>query len=132
VKALQDETLRQAARQRLRLLGMTDAVIAQVEQSGTVQARSTVRLPRAGLLAELMVRPGMTVSAGMSLARVNGLGTVWVEAAVPQAQGPLLRVGQLAELLLPGEAITAPRQDQRHLAAGQRRGQDLARAPGAA
>ena len=104
VKALQDETLRQAARQRLRLLGMTDAVIAQVEQSGTVQARTTVRLPRAGLLAELMVRPGMTVSAGMSLARVNGLGTVWVEAAVPQAQGPLLRVGQPAELLLPGEA----------------------------
>ena len=55
-------------------------------------------------VAELMVRPGMTVSAGMSLARVNGLGTVWVEAAVPQAQGPLLRVGQPAELLLPGEA----------------------------
>ena len=48
VKALQDETLRQAARHRLRLLGMTDAVIAQVEQSGTVQARTTVRLPRAG------------------------------------------------------------------------------------
>lgn len=104
VRALKDETLRQAARQRLRLLGMPEAVIEQLEQGGAVQARSTVRLPRAGLLAELMVRPGMTVSAGMSLARVNGLGTVWVEAAVPQAQGPLLSVGQPAELLVPGEA----------------------------
>jgi Cu(I)/Ag(I) efflux system membrane fusion protein len=104
VKALQDEPLRQAARQRLRLLGMPEAVIEQVEQRAAVQARTTVRLPRAGLLAELMVRPGMTVAAGMSLARVNGLGTVWVEAAVPQAQGPLLRVGQPAELLVPGEA----------------------------
>lgn len=104
VKALQDEALRQAARQRLRLLGMPEELIERLEQSGAVQARSTVRLPRAGLLAELMVRPGMTVAAGMSLARVNGLATVWVEAAVPQAQGPLLRVGQPAELLLPGEA----------------------------
>ncbi len=104
VKALKDEPLRQAARQRLRLLGMTDAVIEQMERSGAVQARTTVRLPQAGLLAELMVRPGMTVTAGMSLARVNGLATVWVEAAVPQAQGSLLRVGQPAELLLPGEA----------------------------
>ncbi len=104
VLALKDEPLRQAARQRLRLLGMTEALIEQLEHSGTVQARTTVRLPQAGLLAELMVRPGMTVSAGMSLARVNGLATVWVEAAVPQAQGPLLRVGQPAELLVPGEA----------------------------
>jgi Cu(I)/Ag(I) efflux system membrane fusion protein len=46
VKALKDETLRQAARQRLRLLGMTDPVIEQLERSGTVQARTTVRLPR--------------------------------------------------------------------------------------
>jgi Cu(I)/Ag(I) efflux system membrane fusion protein len=72
-------------------------------------------------VAELMVRQGMTVSAGMSLARVNGLGTVWVEAAVPEAQsGPLL-LGQGQ----PRRAAVARRgaaraQDQRHPAAGQR------------
>ena len=32
---------------------------------------------------ELMVRSGMSVAPGMTLARINGLGTVWLEVALP-------------------------------------------------
>jgi len=44
----------------------------------------------------------------MTLARINGLGTVWLEAAVPEAQAAAVQVGQKAEVrlaALPGEVI---------------------------
>lgn len=96
-----DAALAQAARTRLVLLGMPERLIAQIDASGQPQAVTTITAPSGGLIAELMVRQGMTVAAGMTLARINGLGTVWVEAAVPEALGAALRLGQAAELRLP-------------------------------
>ena len=110
VKALKDEALTAAVRQRLALLGMPDALIAQVERSGQPQGRYTVVAPSGGLLVELMVRQGMTVAPGMSLARINGLGTVWMEVAVPEAQAASVQHGQSAQLrfaAFPGEVFKA-------------------------
>jgi Cu(I)/Ag(I) efflux system membrane fusion protein len=90
------------------LLGMPASLIQQVERTGEVQALITVTAPAGGLVQELMVRPGMTVSQGMSLARITGLSTVWVEAAVAQAQAGLARVGEPVEVVLdafPGETL---------------------------
>ena len=108
VRATGDAALAQAARARLVLLGMAEPLIARIEASGQPQAVTTIAAPIGGLIAELNVRQGMTVSAGMTLARINGLGTVWVEAAVPEAQGAAVRPGQDAELRLsafPGEVL---------------------------
>ncbi len=98
VQALGDVALTQAARQRLLLLGMSEALISRLEQTREPNARITVTAPQGGLIAELMVRQGMTVSPGMSLTRINGLGSVWVEVAVPESQGGQVAVGQSAEL----------------------------------
>lgn len=103
-----DDALARAARTRLVLLGMSERLIERVESSGQPQPVTTIVAPTGGLIAELMVRQGMTVSAGMTLARINGLGTVWVEAAVPEALGAAVRLGQAAELRLaafPGEVL---------------------------
>ncbi|MFX4486014.1 efflux RND transporter periplasmic adaptor subunit, partial [Acinetobacter baumannii] len=57
----------------------------------------------------LGVRQGMTVSASETLAEVNGLGTVWLNAAVPEAMAGQLRLGQSAHATLaafPGERFT--------------------------
>lgn len=101
VRGTGDATLAAAARQRLLLLGMPAALVERVERSGQPEAVSTIASPLGGLLAELMVRQGMTVAAGMTLARINGLGTVWVEAAVPEALAAAVRIGQGAEVRLP-------------------------------
>ncbi|HEY1129603.1 MAG TPA: efflux RND transporter periplasmic adaptor subunit [Roseateles sp.] len=98
VRALGDAALGAASRQRMLLLGMPESLVAAVERSGQVQARYTVVAPQGGLIAELMVRQGMAVSAGMSLARINGLGSVWFEVAVPEAQAGVVAMGQTAEL----------------------------------
>jgi Cu(I)/Ag(I) efflux system membrane fusion protein len=42
----------------------------------------------------------MTVSAGATLAKIDGIETVWLEAAVPEAQGALATVGGSVEVRL--------------------------------
>lgn len=103
-----DTALTAAARQRLTLLGMPTALVQQVERTGEVQALTTVHAPTGGLVQELMVRPGMTVSQGMNLARITGLSTVWLEAALPEVQAATARVGEPVEVTLaafPGETL---------------------------
>lgn len=82
-----------AARQRMRLAGMSDEHIRLVESSGRTQPRLAVRTPVGGVVTELAVREGMTVAPGMTLARINGLATVWAHAEVPESQAALLRPG---------------------------------------
>jgi membrane fusion protein, copper/silver efflux system len=82
-----------AARQRLRQAGMNEAQVALVERSGQTQARFTLAAPIGGVVTELLAREGMTVMAGATLFRINGLATVWANAEVPESQAGLLRVG---------------------------------------
>jgi Cu(I)/Ag(I) efflux system membrane fusion protein len=109
IKATGDMPLTQAARQRLVLLGMPAGVIDQVERSGQPATLQTITAPAAGVITELMVRSGMSVAPGMTLARINGLATVWLEAALPEAQAALMQPGQPVEArfpALPGEVVT--------------------------
>ncbi|HEX6136861.1 MAG TPA: efflux RND transporter periplasmic adaptor subunit [Casimicrobiaceae bacterium] len=91
----------EGARQRMRLVGMSDAQIRAVESSGSVQARMTVTAPIGGVVGELAAREGMTVMAGAPLFRLNGLSTVWVNAEVPESAAARVR---------PGNAVTARAQ----------------------
>ena len=81
------------ARQRMRLVGMSDEQIRQVETSGKTQTRITVTAPIAGVVVELMAREGMTVAPGATLFRISGLSTVWANAEVPESQAALVRPG---------------------------------------
>jgi Cu(I)/Ag(I) efflux system membrane fusion protein len=82
-----------AARARMHQAGMNDEQIRLVESSGRVQARLTIRAPIGGVVTELVAREGMTMTPGMTAARINGLETVWANAEVPESQAALLRPG---------------------------------------
>ena len=108
VKAVGDAPLTQAARQRLLLLGMPAATVDRIERTGQPVALQTISAPAGGVISELMVRAGMTVAPGMTLARINGLGTVWLEAALPEVQAAAIQPGQAVEArfaALPGEVV---------------------------
>ena len=95
-----DRALIAASRQRLRLLGI---------QSGSGGSGwTTIRSPIGGVIQTLDVRRGMTLNAGQTLAQVSGLGTLWLNAAVPEAQAGLVKLGSpvRAELTaFPGESF---------------------------
>ena len=97
-----------AARQRMRQTGMSEEQIRLVESSGRTHPRITLSAPISGVLSELMVREGMTVTPGTTLARINGLSTVWAQAEVPESQSALVRPGakvQARSAAAPGETF---------------------------
>lgn len=89
------------ARQRMRLAGMTDDQIRSVESSGKVQARLTVFAPIGGVVSELAIREGMTVMAGAPMFKINGVGTIWVNADVPENMSAQVRPGNSVEARAP-------------------------------
>ncbi len=102
-------TLVDAARQRMRLVGMSDEQIRLVESSGKSQARITLTAPIGGVVVELMAREGMTVMPGATLFRINGLSSVWANAEVPESQAALIRPGskvQASSAAAPGTNLT--------------------------
>ena len=108
LRGLNEPQLVSAARQRLRLAGMPQNMIAQLEKSGRASPVWTITSPISGVVEALDIREGMTIQAGDSLARINGLESVWLEVAVPEAQVAEIEAGQLVNARLPaypGEAI---------------------------
>ncbi|MGC3963359.1 MAG: efflux RND transporter periplasmic adaptor subunit [Rhodocyclaceae bacterium] len=105
-----DAELAAASRSRLLQLGMTASQVVALERTNTPQAVLTVSAPRGGMLAEWSVREGMIVTAGQTLARINGLSSVWVEADVPEAQSSALKPGTPVRVRIaasPDDAIAA-------------------------
>lgn len=95
------EGLLEGARQRMRLVGMTEDQIRLVESTGKVHARLSVSAPVSGVVVELGARDGMTVMAGAPLFRINGLHTVWVNAEVAENQASEVRPGNRVEARTP-------------------------------
>jgi Cu(I)/Ag(I) efflux system membrane fusion protein len=87
--------LQGAARNRLRVLGMDEGQIRSLRGGS---AHVVLRAPHDGVVSQLDVREGQRVQAGMPLMTIVGLATVWVEAAIPQAQ---------AAGIVPGTHVTA-------------------------
>ncbi len=119
-----DAGLISAARERLRLLGMSDGLIHTLERGGRPRPIITISTPIGGVIQKLDVRPGMTVAMGQSLAEVNSLSSVWVTAAVPETQAGLVREGQGVSVTLtayPGETFSGHVQAVLPLVAGDSR-----------
>ncbi|VAV88087.1 Cobalt/zinc/cadmium efflux RND transporter, membrane fusion protein, CzcB family [hydrothermal vent metagenome] len=85
-----------ASRARMRLLGMPDSLIKRVARTRKPHSLYTVRSPIGGTIESLSVRQGMTLAEGQPLAQINGLGTVWLNAAIPEARASEIHVGQRA------------------------------------
>jgi Cu(I)/Ag(I) efflux system membrane fusion protein len=102
--------LTKAARQRLRLLGVSDSQIDAVAKRGTPDESVAFPSPASGFVIEKNVVEGASVDAGMRLFRIAALGKVWVEADVYEADLSRVRVGQSAQVTLdylPGRSYDA-------------------------
>lgn len=97
-----------AARRRLRLLGVPGEQIEAILQSETLQDTVTISAPVSGRVMEKMVNAGAYVSTGQPLFTVLNLETLWLELEAFEHQLPLIQPGQRIEvelLALPDETL---------------------------
>jgi membrane fusion protein, copper/silver efflux system len=87
------QSIRDAARQRLIVLGVPATTIVAIEQTRKPHAATTIVASVSGVVSELAVREGAAFVEGAPLARINGLTNVWVNAQVPEAQVSLVHEG---------------------------------------
>lgn len=91
------QAIRDAARQRLTVLGVPEATIRQIEKERKTSATTTVFAPSEGVVTDLPVREGAAFMPGAPLFRINGLATVWVNAQIPEAQVSMIPTGSTVE-----------------------------------
>ena len=99
-------SLRGAARNRLRLLGMPDESVRRLDRGGAPQRTYPVVSRASGVVTKIGARQGAQVSPGQSIVTVQGLGRVLVVADVPEASLGGVHRGQPAEIIFsayPGE-----------------------------
>lgn len=97
--------LRAPARARLEALGLDARQIRDLRPGAL---RIVLRAPITGVISALDVREGDEVRAGMPLLTVNGLDSVWLDAAIPQAEATGLTAGtpvQARVSALPGRTL---------------------------
>jgi len=75
---------------------------AQADTRGVGKARAQARLlsPINGVIAARLVEPGSTLVGGQVAFQVIDPNTLWVETRIAQQQAGLIRVGQVAEIVL--------------------------------
>jgi len=101
-----------AVRNRLKILGKTEAEIDALGRAEKMDAVAYVVAPIAGTVTDRQVGPGQYLQAGASnpAYTVGDLSTVWLVANVRETDAPYVRKGQTVEvrtLALPDRAFMA-------------------------
>jgi cobalt-zinc-cadmium efflux system membrane fusion protein len=106
------ETALEAARNRLRILGLTEEAITAFQTKGQIDPSTTIFAPIAGTVVQRKIGPGQFVSAGATdpVFVIGDLSTVWVTAFVRETEAAAVAVGQdmtFRVLALPGRELNA-------------------------
>jgi len=92
-----------AARERLRLLGLTADEIAAIESSGKPQANLTLTSPFSGVVLEKSVVEGQFIGPDQNLFTIADLRTIWALADVYEQDISSARLGQTATMKMTGD-----------------------------
>jgi len=106
------QTAMEAARNKLRILGLTDEDIATFQEKGRINPEITIFAPLAGTVVQRKIGPGQYVNAGASdpVYVIGDLSTVWMTAFVRESDCANVAVGQEVTfnvLALPGRPLSA-------------------------
>jgi len=97
-----------AAREKLRLFGITPEQIAAVEDGSFDADRLTIFAPIGGVVTHLAVREGDYVQTGTPIATIADLSRLWLDIEAYESQLPMLRWGQRVTFTVeahPGEVF---------------------------
>jgi Cu(I)/Ag(I) efflux system membrane fusion protein len=97
-----NESLIEAAKRRLMLLNLTDAQIADLEQTQKPVQSIVLYSPGTGYVMTRNAYPGQRVTAETELYTIADLSGVWVMADVFEIDAQRVLVGQGAQVTIPG------------------------------
>jgi cobalt-zinc-cadmium efflux system membrane fusion protein len=105
-------TALEAARSRLRILGLLEDEVTALQDRGVVRRATAIYAPIDGTVVARKIGPGQYVRSdlGDALYTIADLSTMWLKANVPENEIPLIRVGQEIEVkvtALPDRVIKA-------------------------
>jgi membrane fusion protein, heavy metal efflux system len=106
------QTAMEAARNKLRILGLTDEDIATFQEKRRINPETTIFAPIGGTVVQRKIGPGQFVNAGASdpVYVIGDLSTVWLTAFVRETDSANVAVGQdvtFNVLALPGRPLSA-------------------------
>ncbi|MEZ6242111.1 MAG: efflux RND transporter periplasmic adaptor subunit [Phycisphaerales bacterium] len=107
MRAATEDTLT-AAREKLRLFGLTSEQIGSVERGEYNSDRLTIYSPISGVVTDLAAREGDYLKTGQAIATVADLSRLWLDLEAYESQLPLLRWGQRVAFTVeahPGETF---------------------------
>ncbi|MGB8226917.1 MAG: efflux RND transporter periplasmic adaptor subunit, partial [Sedimentisphaerales bacterium] len=97
-----------AAREKLRLLGLTGEQIQEVEKTGQPTDHVTITSPIGGIVIEKNANQGMYIDTGTKIYTIADLSEVWVKLDAYESDLVWLRYGQKVEIdveAYPGEVF---------------------------
>jgi cobalt-zinc-cadmium efflux system membrane fusion protein len=105
-------TALEAARNKLHILGFTDAAIDAFQNKGSINPEITIYAPISGTVVQRKIGPGQYVNSGASdpVFVIGDLSTVWLIAFVRETDAAHVSVGQdisVNVMALPGHPLTA-------------------------
>ena len=86
-----------AAREKLRLWGLTDKQVKEIERRGTVVDHLTIYAPLGGVVIEKNASEGMYVKTGARIYSIADLSQVWVKVDAYESDLEWVRYGQEVE-----------------------------------
>ncbi len=96
----------QAAREKLRLLGLSEEQIQEIESRGTPSYTLTINAPAGGIVVQKLKQEGERVQLGDRIYTIADLTRLWVHLDAYEADLPWVRYGQDVTIeteALPGE-----------------------------
>lgn len=103
------EATANAAREKIRLWGLTPEQIAGIEQSGKPDDHMTIYAPAGGIVIHKNAQEGMYVNTGMRIYTIADLSRVWVNLDAYESDLAWLRYGQVVTFTVesyPGETFS--------------------------
>jgi cobalt-zinc-cadmium efflux system membrane fusion protein len=90
------QTALEAARNKLKILGLSEEAIAAFQQKGRIDPNTTIFSPIAGTVVQRKIGPGQYINSGASdpVFVIGDLSTVWLTAFVRETDASIVSVGQ--------------------------------------
>lgn len=102
------ESRLESSRTKLRLLGILDEQINEIETTKVITPDLTIYAPLGGTVIEKNIRVGQYVEAGDQLYRIANLDPIWLYLSIYEYDVAWVRFGQSVEVMLeafPGETF---------------------------